>query len=206
MSRTLLLSTIIQFSLATAHVILSLLQLMAAFTTSASAANQYFTNPGGNELFVSGFFVYVVNTFAQELLLIWRLYMIWDRNLKICIIPLILWILHCSIASIAVSGFIPATATALSRNLHSYGLAGWGLETGVNFIASGGIAYRLWHVGRRTAILTGRLNYKSSLLIVIECGALITTCTAVMFTLYALNKPEGLVGVGAATQITVGAE
>ncbi|KAG1745537.1 uncharacterized protein EDB91DRAFT_1121414 [Suillus paluster] len=199
--KTLLLSSIVQFSLATAHVMISLLELMAAFTTSTSAANQYFTNPGGNQLFVSGFFVYVVNTFAQELLLIWRLYIIWDRNFKICIIPLIIWMLHCSVASIAVSGFIPATATALSRDVHSYGLAGWGLETGVNFLASGGIAYRLWHAGRRTAILTGRPNYKASFLIVIECGALITTCTAIMFALYASNKPEGLVGVGAATQI-----
>lgn len=201
--KTLLLSSVVQFSLATAHVIISLLELMTAFATSASAADNYFADPGGNELFVGGFYVYIVNTFAQELLLIWRLYVIWDRNFKICIIPLILWMLHCSIASIAVSGFIPATATPLTRNVHSYGLAGWGLETGVNFLASGGIAYRLWHAGRRTAILTGRLNfnYKASFLIIIECGALITTCTAIMFALYAANKPEGLVGVGAATQI-----
>ncbi|KAG2052412.1 hypothetical protein BDR06DRAFT_957691 [Suillus hirtellus] len=200
--KMLLFSSVVQFSLATAHVIISLLELIAAFATSASAADNYFADPGANELFVSGFFVYIVNTFAQELLLIWRLYVIWDHNFKICIMPVILWMLHCSIASIAVSGFIPATATPLTRNVHSYGLAGWGLETGVNFLASGGIAYRLWHAGRRTAILTGRhFNYKASFLIIIECGALITTCTAVMFSLYAANKPEGLVGVGAATQI-----
>ncbi|KAG1812507.1 uncharacterized protein BJ212DRAFT_454021 [Suillus subaureus] len=199
--KTLLFSSVVQFSLATAHVIISLLELMAAFATSASAADNYFADPGGNELYVGGFFVYVVNTFAQELLLIWRLYVIWGRNFKICIIPFILWMLHCIIASIAVSGFMPATATPLTRNVHSYGLAGWGLETGVNFLASGGIAYRLWHAGRRTAVLTGRPNYKASFFIIIECGALITTCTVIMFALYAANKPEGLVGVGAATQI-----
>ncbi|KAG1855954.1 hypothetical protein F4604DRAFT_1219167 [Suillus subluteus] len=77
----------------------------------------------------------------------WRLYVIWGRNFTICIIPFIIWMLHCIIASIAVSGFIPATATPLTRNVHSYGLAGWGLETGVNFLASDGIAYRLWHAG-----------------------------------------------------------
>ncbi|KAG1817413.1 hypothetical protein DFJ58DRAFT_673453 [Suillus subalutaceus] len=198
MSRTLLLSSVVQFSLATAHIIISLLELMAAFATSASAADNYFADPGGNELFVGGFFVYIVNTFAQELLLIWRLYVIWGRNFKICIMP-VRYI--CLIASIAVSGFIPATATPLTRNVHSYGLAGWGLETGVNFLASGGIAYRLWHAGRCTAVLTGRPNYKASFFIIIECGALITTCTTVMFALYAANKPEGLVGVGVATQI-----
>ncbi|KAG1878155.1 hypothetical protein F4604DRAFT_1580093, partial [Suillus subluteus] len=188
------------------HVIISLLELMAAFATSASAADNYFTDPGGNKLFVGGFFVYIVNTFAQELLLIWRLYVIWGRNFKICIMPVhYIWAI-CGdtlsvMASIAISGFIPATATPLTRNVHSYGLAGWGLETGVYFLASGGIAYCLWHAGRCTAVLTGRHNYKASFFIIIECGALITTCTTVMFTLYAANKPEGLIGVGAATQI-----
>ncbi|KAG2358904.1 hypothetical protein BDR07DRAFT_1462730 [Suillus spraguei] len=201
--KTLLFSSVIQFSLATAHVIISLLQLMTAFATSASAADKYFANPGGNKLYVAGFFVYVFNTFAQELLLIWRLYVIWGHNFKICIIPFIVWMIHCCIGSFAVSGFIPATATPLTRNVHSYGLAGWGLETGVNFLASGGIAYRLWNAGRhRTAVLTGRPKYKASFFIIIECGALITSCTVIMFALYAANRPEGLVGVGAATQIT----
>jgi hypothetical protein len=174
---------------------------MAAFATSASAADDYFADPGGNELYVGGFFVYVVNTFAQELLLIWRLYVIWGRNFKICILPFILWMLHCIIASIAVSGFIPATTTPLTHSVHSYGLAGWGLETAVNFLASGGIAYRLWHAGRHTAVSTERPKYMASLFIIIECGALITTCTTIMFALYAANKPEGLVGIGAAAQI-----
>jgi hypothetical protein len=61
MSRTLLFSSIVQFSLATAHIIISLLELMVAFATSASAADNYFADPGGNELYVGGFFVYVVN-------------------------------------------------------------------------------------------------------------------------------------------------
>lgn len=85
----LLFSSVVQFSLATAHVIISLLELIAAFATSASAADDYFADPGANELFVGGFFVYIVNTFAQELLLIWRLYVIWDHNFKICIMPVL---------------------------------------------------------------------------------------------------------------------
>lgn len=65
MSRTLLLSSFVQFSLATAHVIISLLELMAAFATSASAADNYFADPGGNDLFVGGFYVYIVNVSAK---------------------------------------------------------------------------------------------------------------------------------------------
>jgi hypothetical protein len=61
MSRTLLFSSVVQFSLATTHVIISLLELMAAFATSASAADDYFADPGGNDLYVGGFYVYIVN-------------------------------------------------------------------------------------------------------------------------------------------------
>lgn len=61
----LLFSSVVQFSLATAHVIISLLELIAAFATSASAANNYFADPGANELFVGGFFVYIVNVSSE---------------------------------------------------------------------------------------------------------------------------------------------
>jgi hypothetical protein len=38
---------------------------MAAFATSASAADNYFADPGGNELYVGGFYVYIVNVSSK---------------------------------------------------------------------------------------------------------------------------------------------
>jgi hypothetical protein len=109
------------------------------------------------------------------------------------------------IACIAVSSFIPSTATSSSHNAYSYGLAGWGLETATNLTTNCGIAYRLWGADKRTALLRSQkhFKYKNSMLIVIECGALITTCTIIMFGLYASGHDSGIVGVGIATQVAV---
>lgn len=38
---------------------------------------------------------------------------------------------------------------------------------------------------------------------IVECGALITTCTVIMFGLFASGHEAGIVGVGIATQIAV---
>lgn len=108
------------------------------------------------------------------------------------------------IATIAVSSFIPTTGTGTSQNVLAFGLAGWGLETATNLTANFGIAYRLWKAERRTAPLGAqRLNYQSTMLLIVECGALITTCTVIMFGLFASGHESGIVGVGIATQVAV---
>ena len=109
------------------------------------------------------------------------------------------------IATIAVSSFIPTTATASPQNVLAFGLAGWGLETATNLTANFGIAYRLWEAECRTAPLGAQrhMDYQSTMLLIVECGALITTCTIIMFGLFASGNQSGIVGVGIATQIAV---
>jgi len=201
-SRRVLAAAIVQFSLSTAHVIVTLVELLQAFAPGVNP-DVYYSGRGVNNVFIAGFYIYVINTFVQELLLIWRLYGLWGRRFGVCIVPLILWAAHVCIATIAVSSFIPTTATGTSQNVLAFGLAGWGLETATNLTANFGIAYRLWKAERRTALLgTQRhLNYQSTMLLIVECGALITTCTVIMFGLFASGHESGIVGVGIATQV-----
>ncbi|KIK91305.1 hypothetical protein PAXRUDRAFT_830961 [Paxillus rubicundulus Ve08.2h10] len=199
--RILLLTSLLQFLLAAARASISVAELLQALTYPIYEADSYYSDPGGNDLFIAGFAVYVTNSFIEELLLIWRLYVLYDKNIKICIPSLIIWVAHVCVSSVAVSGFEPLTATSRSYNVHVFSLAGWGLETGVNLLTTLLIARRLWKAARRTAGLSTHFDYKSSILIVIECGALITTSTTVMFILYSSGHPVGIVGIGIATQL-----
>ncbi|KAG8213670.1 hypothetical protein J3R82DRAFT_10366 [Butyriboletus roseoflavus] len=195
-------AAIVQFSLSTAHVIVSLVKLLQAFAKGVDP-DVYYSNPSANSIFVVGFYIYVINTYVQELLLMWRLYGLWGHNIKVCIIPSIFWVAHVCIATIAISSFIPNTATASPRNVFVFGLAGWGLETATNLAANFGIAYRLWKAGRRTAPLGAQrhMNYQSTMLLIVECGALITTCTVIMFGLFASGYGSAIAGIGVAAQI-----
>ncbi|KAH0827485.1 hypothetical protein J3R83DRAFT_4180 [Lanmaoa asiatica] len=199
-SRRVFAAAIVQFSLSTAHVIIVLVELLQAFTHEVDP-NVYYSNPGASNASVAALYVYVVNTFAQELLLIWRLHGLWGGKFRVSIVPLILWVGHLGTGIIAVISFIPTTATG--GNLRTFVLTGWGLETATNLTANFGIAYRLWKAERRTAPLGAqrRLNYQSTMLLIVECGALITTCTVIMFGLYSSGHESGLAIVGIAAQI-----
>ncbi|KAH0827488.1 hypothetical protein J3R83DRAFT_4198 [Lanmaoa asiatica] len=196
-------AAIVQFSLSTAHVINTLVELLQVFTYGVDP-NVYYSNPGANKAFIVGFYIYVINTFVQELLLIWRLHGLWGRKFRICIVPKRRQNFQ-GTGTIAVSSFIPTTATGTPQNVLAFGLAAWGLETATNLTANFGIAYRLWKAERITAPLGAQrhFNYQSSMLLIVECGALITTCTVVMFGLYASGHQAGIAGVGIATQIAV---
>ncbi|KAF8835554.1 hypothetical protein BDN67DRAFT_975196 [Paxillus ammoniavirescens] len=199
--RILLFTSLVQFLLAAARASISIAELLQALTSSLYGADSYYSDPGGNDLFIAGFAVYITNSFIEELLLIWRLYMLYDKNIKICIPSLILWVAHICVSSVAVSGFEPLTATSRSYNVHVFSLAGWGFETAVNLVTTLLIAKRLWKAARRMTSLSTHFDYKSSILIIVECGALITTSTTIMFILYSSGHPVGIVGIGIATQL-----
>ncbi|KAG9316335.1 hypothetical protein JVU11DRAFT_2366, partial [Chiua virens] len=75
-----LIAAIVQFSLSTAHVIVTFVQLLQAFTYGINA-DAYYNSRG--PVFIFSWYIYIIN----ELLLIWRLYNVWGRNFRICIVP-----------------------------------------------------------------------------------------------------------------------
>ncbi|KAF9233343.1 hypothetical protein BU15DRAFT_80188 [Melanogaster broomeanus] len=200
--KVLLLASVLQFLLAGARAIISIAELLLAFTYSINGADTYYSDLGGDELFIAGFAVYITNSFVEELLLIWRLYVIYDKNIKICTPRcLVLWVTHVCIASVAVSGLQSLGATSGTFKLHVFSLAGWAFGAAVNLSATLLIAYRLWRAERNLSSLSTHFNYRASILIVVECGALITLPTLIMLVLYSSGHPIGIVGIGVTTQL-----
>ncbi|KAG0693308.1 hypothetical protein DFH29DRAFT_402910 [Suillus ampliporus] len=192
-NRFLLFASSLQFALATAHAILAFIQVMNAFTAS------YFAESGGNAVYIASLSVYAVNAYTQELLLIWRLFLVWNRNFKVCILPLILWIAHCTTASLAIVFIAPKNSDVFSHNVRAFSLAAWSFEMILNVTVTGGIAYHLWRSGQQTAILA---NYKNTILVIVESGALVTSCTCVMFGLFVAGNIVGLIAINITMQVT----
>ncbi|KAG0693306.1 hypothetical protein DFH29DRAFT_964684 [Suillus ampliporus] len=194
--RFLLFASLLQFALATAHAILTFVQVMTAFT------DFYFAEGPGNIVYIASLSVYIVNAYTQELLLIWRLFIVWNRNFKVCILPLIMWLAHCITASLAVVFIAPKNSDVFSHNVQAFTLAGWSLEMTLNVTVTGGIAYHIWRSGRQTAVLTSHFSYKNTILTIVESGALVTSCTCVMFGLFVAGNIAGSMAINVATQIT----
>lgn len=205
-SRLLLFATSFQFAMATAHVILIFVQAMIAFTNTTIAAtpdgaNLYYATTGGNHIFLACQLIYIVNSFAQELLLIWRLYVVWNHNFKVCILPLIMWVAHCAAASIAVALLAPKNSTIFSRTFRVFALCGWSLEMILNVTVTAGIVYHIWRTGRRTAALTSYFMHRNTIMAIVESGALVTTCTCVLFCLWVVSNLAGTVVINIAVQL-----
>ncbi|KAG2151138.1 uncharacterized protein EDB93DRAFT_295132 [Suillus bovinus] len=207
-SKLLLGATSFQFALATAHVILMFVQAMIAFTSTMNTgvpggANFYYAATAGNRIFLASQSMYFLNVFAQELLLIWRLYIVWNQNIKVCIVPLIMWVAHCVTASIAVALLAPKHTDIFSHTFRAFALSGWSLEMILNITVTTGIVYRIWRTGQQTAALTtwGTFKYKSTIVAIVESGALITVCTCVMFFLWVAGHVAGLVAIDIAMQV-----
>lgn len=95
-----------------------------------------------------------------------------------------------------------ATQAIIMGRLHAYNLVTLAFIAAVNVSATILICLRLWIAHRRTYILS-LSKYKSTIIVVVECGALITISTVAILILYAVKHPTGLAGLGVTTQLAV---
>ncbi|KAG0698336.1 hypothetical protein DFH29DRAFT_105760 [Suillus ampliporus] len=202
--RILFVSCIFHISVSTAHNVISLLQSLEGLTTPAivsapNGSSMYFITT--TTFMLTNLALYVANVFAQDLLLIWRLYVVWNNNWKLAIVSLIVEAAHIACAITAVVLIAQPGEQLFSQSVQAFGKASWSLDLFLNTSVTSGIAYRLWSAGRKMSDCTGRNAYKAAMFTVIESGALIASCTVVMFALDIAGSPAGLMAVNVAVQI-----
>ncbi|KAN0088868.1 hypothetical protein V8E55_005925 [Tylopilus felleus] len=222
--RLLLFSSVVQFCLCLAQIALFITDISLGFTVHASASEAYFLRLNSDYVLPS-YIIYIINNAIEGSLLvrtipsflllyspqamfikIWRIYIIHNKNIKFCIPTIILLILE-DIRVNYIPGFAGATARGAatvhvnSARQHAFSLVTWALIASVNASATLLIFVRLW-IARQKAIATfNQSKYKSTIIVVVECGLLVTVCTVAMLVLHVVQHPVGIAGVGITTQI-----
>ncbi|KAG2121254.1 hypothetical protein DEU56DRAFT_865082 [Suillus clintonianus] len=202
--RVLFASCIFHISVSTAHSVISLLISLEAFTTPwilsiPNGSTVYIVAP--TTYMLTNLALFVSNVLAQDLLLIWRLYVAWNYNWKLVIPALILEVVHIACAIVAVFLIAQPNHHLFSHNVQAFGKASWSLGLFLNTAITCGIAYRFWYVGQKVSDHTGRNAYKAAMFTVIESGALIASCTVVMFILDVVGSQAGFMAFNVAVQI-----
>lgn len=109
----------------------------------------------------------------------------------------------------SIPGLGGATAKGFAKegdvtgSLQVFNLVTWALIAAVNVSATILICLRLWIAHRRANSILSQSKYKSTIVIVVECGALVTISTIAMLILYATMHPLGIAGLGITTQVAV---
>ncbi|PIL25977.1 hypothetical protein GSI_11731 [Ganoderma sinense ZZ0214-1] len=198
----------------TIHVSTSLRQGLEAFIYTPPGAGPdyaslYFAQEGAT-LAATKNGLYTTAVFIQDLLLIWRMYIVWTRNWKIIVIPLGVELFHMGCAYAAVVILTQPDQSIYTAKITTLGSLGWPLELVVNARVTGAIASRLWYMGRVVSRAAGTGStgisknnaYTGPILTIIESWAILIALTFVMLVLYKAGNPAALMCTDIATQIS----
>ncbi|EIW58358.1 uncharacterized protein TRAVEDRAFT_167848 [Trametes versicolor FP-101664 SS1] len=186
------------YVLATGHVSLALVRLIQGFILYRDILDPilYFANISVR-LNMAKDYLYITNLFLGDLVIVWRLYVVWGNNFYIAFIPFLMCIGELGVGYSSISQWLAPTQnfTVMSR----LGSAQFIISLVVNILVTMIIAGRIWFVSRRTRKALGVAggNYTRVLLLIIESGALVAAAKLTEFTLYELAPVNGLDGLNA---------
>jgi len=205
-------TSFVLFAFVTTHVAASLRQLLEAFIYIPAGAPADYSSlywlDATTPMAVLKDVLYDITVFLQDIVLIWRLYVVWNQDWRICVLPVVVELAHMSAAFGATYYATQPTLDIYSPSVKDLGLSGWALDLVVNIFVTVVIAGRLWLMGSRVATISSRTSrssrqnvYLPPMFTIIESGALFATVTIVMLGLYLSNNPFTLSAMNIATQL-----
>ncbi|KAH8984388.1 hypothetical protein EDB86DRAFT_154470 [Lactarius hatsudake] len=198
-----LIVTSVQFALATGHVIAVLIKLIQAFIGAAGTLDgpsNYLLNQSTPEHVAE--VLYITNSLIGDAIMIWRLWIIWNRNFWLCV-PFIVLCIASGVtgytALVNLARLTLANTVFLSR-VHSWLVATWAFSIATQLGATLLIGYRIWKSIQWNSSKGFRASRLSALWILVESGALYSVTTILMLGFSSTNT--GAIFVAALGQIS----
>ncbi|KAJ7680666.1 hypothetical protein DFH06DRAFT_1120287 [Mycena polygramma] len=152
---------------------------------------------------------YVIADIVQDVVLIWRLYMVYGNSLTIVLLPSLLELAHVGVG--LYGDVITMSTGSLTETpaLKGTAIAAWALVLAVNVGTTCAIAGRLFYMGRKGPMSlswsagggTSKNRYLSSIYTLIECGAIFTLSNVVLVAMYAQGDAKLQTAVNVTTQL-----
>ncbi|KAL1945067.1 hypothetical protein VTO73DRAFT_2687 [Trametes versicolor] len=189
---------ILLYILATAHISLSLTRLIQGFIKLRDVIDpvDYFASIF-IRLNMAKDYLYITNLFLGDMVIVWRLYVVYGSNPYIAALPVLMCFGELSVGYASISSWLAPTQnfTIMAR----LGAAMYIMSLVVNVLLTLVIVARIWFVTRRTrkALNASGGQYTRVLLLLIESGAFIAIAKISEFVLYELEPDDGLSGMNA---------
>ncbi|KAH9841392.1 uncharacterized protein C8Q71DRAFT_853791 [Rhodofomes roseus] len=181
---------VLMFSFSTCHVFLGFYRLIMGFIVLRD-------QPGGPAAFFSDVSIpanvakvglHTVNSIIGDSVVVWRCFLVWGRNWKMCLLPIIL------VCGSAICGFGQTVYFARGQKYHSAfapALVRWNgslfsLSLATNIVVTGLVALRAWYMLRLTGGVAG-FRYWRILVIIVESGMIYSIALICEVTLYFLG-------------------
>ncbi|KAI0753230.1 hypothetical protein C8Q80DRAFT_1096937 [Daedaleopsis nitida] len=195
-------SIVVLYILATAHISIGLVRLINAFIRQRDTVGpvEYLADISV-PLNVAKDWFYITNLFVGDLVVVWRLCVVWGRNGWIAVFPVIL------VLGELVAGYGAIIQWILPNpSLDSsvqWGTAMFAMSMATNTSVTAVIAARIWYVDIYTILskrgssnpgMQGGIRYHRLILLLLESGAFITLAKIIEFILFWMAPGDGLDG------------
>ncbi|KAJ4463841.1 hypothetical protein C8J55DRAFT_443246 [Lentinula edodes] len=196
-ARLLLATSTVLFSLSTAYVSISCRELLEAYVWGPpGGANLYFADASQHYSGVK-LSLALVNIFIQDVILIWRMWVVYNNKWTIIILPelvLCCWNIQYSLYS-ALQCHDPAVPSLVVY---------WGLDFVINIGVTGCIIHKLWSAGRTIKgfkiAQDTRHPYLSVIFIIVESGGILAMATLITLCLYLSRNPAAAPAIDSVVQ------
>ncbi|KAJ7112695.1 hypothetical protein C8R44DRAFT_882447 [Mycena epipterygia] len=176
------------FATCTAHWIINVDRFFLAFLASGGNPLQFYRNKSQPTSVVNNTLV-VMAVLIGDVVIIHRLWLVWNRNLRVVFFPLLSW-LGALADGIAVPYFLTQSTSTNRRFLTAAGpwlIANWILTTVITIYCTTFIAWRIWRTSRATAEVGGGL-LMPVFVILIESAAIWTAWTIFLTTSFLMGS------------------
>ncbi|KDQ12698.1 hypothetical protein BOTBODRAFT_407897 [Botryobasidium botryosum FD-172 SS1] len=184
----LIISAILLFLMGTAYVAVGLRRMIEGFIISKNSS--HFFNDLTLWAATASDSIYGAINLVGDSIVIYRCYVVWESNIPIIILPVIMLIASIATGCYAVAGlhYIPRGSEAITftARISNYARANFILSLALNVLCTALVAYRIWASARRVSALGARHTdvYYGALAVVVESAGLYTVSLAIYIGLY----------------------
>ncbi|KAI0332733.1 hypothetical protein GY45DRAFT_1368960 [Cubamyces sp. BRFM 1775] len=143
-------------------------------------------------------YLYISNMFLGDLVVVWRLYIVWGKNIWYALIPFLMCISEFVVGYGAVSQWLLPHPNAIETV--RWGTTMFTISMATNIFVTAVIAARIWYVSVRNQRAMGvepNGRYNRVILLIVESGAIISATKLTEFTLFNIAPDDGIGGLNA---------
>ncbi|KAG6811123.1 hypothetical protein H0H92_008856 [Tricholoma furcatifolium] len=189
LSMTMIVFSVTMFFLATWHMIMNCIRLLAGYVDHA-------TTPGGPAAYIGNLrpwdhilkdTLYATQENLGSAAAIYRCWILWNRDWRVTVLPIALLLANCvaGYTVCATYSSVDPTETVFSSRLDHWIKTFYSIAVILNIITTSLMAYRIWNAHRRSAAyVQGRGNLLPILQILVESAALQLVVEIVLLALY----------------------
>ncbi|KAJ3823320.1 hypothetical protein F5880DRAFT_542595 [Lentinula raphanica] len=200
----LLATSVFLFSLSTIYVSVCLRQLFEAFIWGPPGeASLYFANVP-DRLSVTKIGLYEVNVFTQDMILIWRMWVVYNKRWIVVILPIAMEFGHLAAGIYTLVRGASPNVSVFDTLVHRGAIANWTLDLAVNIGVTFCIAYKLWAAGRsleKVGLGRNKHPYTGIIFTIVESGGIFATATLITVSLYLSGNFASVAAIDSVVQL-----